>query len=140
MSDVIIAGRGHCCDPFAVLKQEIDMAVTIAMNARNIADQALASASAISVNAMKYKGTVGTGGTIPSLPAADPDNQGDTYIAISSGISPVTYDTGDVLISNGSVWNVVPSGDDIVPIVTSWQATPDDAHVPSEKLVKDSLD
>lgn len=46
MSDVVIAGRGHCCDPFAVLKQEIDMAITIAMNARNIAEEALASTGA----------------------------------------------------------------------------------------------
>lgn len=46
MSDVIIAGRGKCCDPFSALKEEIDMAVTIAMNARNIAEEALASTGA----------------------------------------------------------------------------------------------
>lgn len=46
MSDVVIAGRGKCCDPFSALKEEIDMAVTIAMNARNIAEEALASTGA----------------------------------------------------------------------------------------------
>ena len=91
-------------------------------------------------NPLIYKGTVGSGGTIPVLPAADSDNIGWMYIAIEAATSPVTYDVGDVLISDGYTWQVVPSGDEIIPIVTAWQATPDDQHVPSEKLTKDSLD
>lgn len=91
-------------------------------------------------NPLIYKGTVGSGGTVAVLPAADPDNIGWCYIAIETATSPVTYEVGDVLISDGYTWQVVPSGDEIVPIVTAWQATPDDQHVPSEKLVKDSLD
>lgn len=91
-------------------------------------------------NPLIYKGTVGSGGTVAVLPAADPDNIGWMYIAIEAATSPVTYEVGDVLISDGYTWQVVPSGDEIVPIVTAWQLTPDDQHVPSEKLVKDSLD
>ena len=91
-------------------------------------------------NPLIYKGTVGSGGTVAVLPAADPDNIGWCYIAIEAATTPVTYEVGDVLISDGYTWQVVPSGDEIINIVTSWQATPDDQHVPSEKLVKDSLD
>ena len=91
-------------------------------------------------NPVIYKGTVGSGGTVAVLPAADPDNIGWCYIAIEAATTPVTYEVGDVLISDGYTWQVVPSGDEIINIVTSWQATPDDQHVPSEKLVKDSLD
>ena len=96
--------------------------------------------SAVLPSYMMFKGTVGTGGTIPSLPSADPANTGYAYLAVSSATSPVTYDVGDLVVSNGSSWVVVPSGDDILPIVTSWQTPPDDAHVPSEKLVKDTID
>ena len=114
MSDVVIAGRGHCCDPFSALKEEIDMAVTIAMNARNIAERALES----SVKAMIYKGTVGTGGTIESLPVADETNIGWTYLAITAGTTPddtpKSYEIGDMIISNGEEWTVVPAGDDPV--------------------------
>ena len=91
-------------------------------------------------SALKYRGTVGTGGTVNVLPDADPDNAGDVYIAVSDATVPVTYHTGDLLISNGSTWEVVPSGDDLIPIVTSWTNPPSDANIPSEKLVKDSLD
>ena len=67
---------------------------------------------------MVFRGTVGTGGTIATLPSAVSDNLGWTYIAISSGSTPDTppksYDVGDMLISNGVEWSVVPSGDDPV--------------------------
>ena len=103
-------------------------------------DHSIEITADIPANSMIYQGTVGTGGTIPYLPSADPANQGYVYIAVSAASSPVVYDVGDVLISNGTTWEVIPSGDEIIPIVTSWQNPPDDAHVPSEKLVKDSLD
>ena len=41
MSDVVIAGRGHCCDPFSALKEEIDMVMTIAVTAKNTANNAM---------------------------------------------------------------------------------------------------
>lgn len=67
---------------------------------------------------MVFRGTVGTGGTIATLPTANADNLGWTYVAISSGTTPDTppksYDVGDMLISNSVEWSVVPSGDDPV--------------------------
>ena len=63
---------------------------------------------------MQYKGTLGTDGTITSLPSAASSNEGFTYKVITAG----TYDSqeakiGDVFISNGSAWTLIPSGDDI---------------------------
>ena len=67
---------------------------------------------------MVFRGTVGTGGTIATLPTANAYNLGWTYVAISSGTTPDTppksYDIGDMLISNSVEWSVVPSGDDPV--------------------------
>ena len=65
-------------------------------------------------NPMIFKGTVGSGGTVSVLPTADMDNIGWTYIAIEDATVPVTYQTGDTLISNGYTWVVIPSGDDPV--------------------------
>ena len=65
-------------------------------------------------NPVIYKGTVGSGGTVAVLPAADPDNIGWMYIAIEAAVSPVTYEVGDTLISDGYTWQVIPSGDDPV--------------------------
>ena len=62
---------------------------------------------------MKFKGTLGTGGTITTLPAASSANNGYTYLVITDG----TYagqeaDAGDQFISNGEAWWRVPSGDE----------------------------
>lgn len=67
-------------------------------------------------NAMVYKGTVGTDGTIETLPSTDVVN-GDTYKVVADG----TYAgqqafTGDLFIAvvvDGNVsWTLIPSGDD----------------------------
>ena len=67
---------------------------------------------------MIFRGTVGTGGTITTLPDANVDNIGWTYVAITAGTTPddtpQSYDIGDTLVSNGSEWTVIPSGDDPV--------------------------
>ena len=67
---------------------------------------------------MIFRGTVGTGGTITTLPDANVDNIGWTYVAITAGTTPddtpQSYDVGDTLVSNGSEWTVIPSGDDPV--------------------------
>ena len=68
---------------------------------------------------MQFKGTVGTGGTITSLPTATTDNKGYVYKAISAGTSPVTYKVGDTLVSDGSAWVVIPSGDEPSGTVTN---------------------
>ncbi len=73
---------------------------------------------------MLFKGTVGEGGTITTLPAAAAANEGFTYKAITahaSSTNPVypAYKVGDTLISNGSAWTVVPSGDEPSGTVTT---------------------
>lgn len=68
------------------------------------------------IDALQFMGTVGAGGTIPNLPAASDSNKGWMYIAVSSATSPVTYETGDTVISTGLTWAVIPSGNDPV----SW--------------------
>lgn len=74
------------------------------------------------VNAMVYRGTVGTNGTVTALPSSNVQI-GDTYKVSSAG----TYgghscDVGDLLIATGTekdgvidgtiTWTYVPSGDD----------------------------
>ena len=67
---------------------------------------------------MVFRGTVGTGGTIATLPDANVENIGWTYVAISAGTTPddtpKSYEIGDMLVSNGSEWIVIPAGDDPV--------------------------
>ena len=71
---------------------------------------------------MLFKGTVGTGGTITSLPAAAAANEGFTYKVITALTTPVTAKVGDTVISNGSVWTVIPSGDEPSGTVTNITA------------------
>ena len=52
---------------------------------------------------MQFKGTLGTGGTITSLPAAAAANTGYTYKVITDGTyQSIAAKAGDTLISNGS--------------------------------------
>lgn len=71
---------------------------------------------------MIFKGSVGTGGTITSLPAAATANEGYTYKVITALTTPVTAKVGDTVISNGSAWTVIPSGDEPSGTVTSIAA------------------
>lgn len=67
---------------------------------------------------MVFKGSVGTGGTITSLPTAAASNEGHTYKVITDLSSP-SAKVGDTVISNGSSWIVIPSGDEPGGTVTS---------------------
>ena len=61
---------------------------------------------------MVFKGTLGTGGTITSLPAAAASNEGFTYKVITAGdYAGITAKVGDVFVSNGSAWVLIPAGD-----------------------------
>lgn len=71
---------------------------------------------------MLFKGSVGTNGTITSLPAAAAANEGFTYKVITALTTPVTAKVGDMVISNGSEWVVIPSGDEPSGTVTSVAA------------------
>ena len=69
---------------------------------------------------MIFKGTLGTGGTITSLPAAASGNNGFTYKVITAGTyASQSAKIGDVFISNGSSWNLIPSGDEPGGTVTN---------------------
>lgn len=63
---------------------------------------------------MQFKGSLGTGGTITSLPTASAANAGFTYKVITNGtyVTGETAKIGDMYISNGSNWVLIPSGDD----------------------------
>lgn len=69
---------------------------------------------------MVFKGSLGTGGTITTLPAASSSNSGYTYKVITAG----TYQSkaakvGDTFISTGTEWELIPSGDEPSGTVTS---------------------
>ena len=70
---------------------------------------------------MQFKGTIGSSGTIAwsALPAAS-SSSGFTYKVITdhTGSAPVCK-TGDTIISNGTDWIVIPSGDEPSGTVTS---------------------
>ena len=61
---------------------------------------------------MVFKGTLGTGGTITSLPTAASANEGFTYKVITAGTyASQSAKVGDVFVSNGSAWVLIPAGD-----------------------------
>lgn len=69
---------------------------------------------------MIFKGSLGTGGTITSLPTASSTNTGFTYKVITSGTyASQSAKVGDTFISDGSAWVLIPSGDEPSGTVTS---------------------
>lgn len=62
---------------------------------------------------MVFKGTLGTGGTISTLPTASSENEGFVYIVITDGTyAGQTAKAGDTFVSDGSSWVLVPSADE----------------------------
>lgn len=71
-------------------------------------------------NAMTFKGTLGTGGTITSLPTAASGNTGYTYKVITaSTYASTSAKVGDVFVSDGTKWVLIPSGDEPSGTVTN---------------------
>lgn len=69
---------------------------------------------------MVFKGSLGTGGTITTLPTASSTNEGWTYKVIEAGTyASQVANVGDLFISNGSAWIWIPSGDEPTGTVTS---------------------
>ena len=69
---------------------------------------------------MIFKGSLGTGGTITTLPAAASSNEGFTYKVITAGTyASQSAKIGDTFISDGSSWVLIPSGDEPSGTVTS---------------------
>lgn len=66
---------------------------------------------------MRYKGTIGTGGTVTALPTGAAVANGDTYKVKTAGTyANQSADVGDLFIASKSgdtvTWTLVPSGDD----------------------------
>ena len=73
---------------------------------------------------MVFKGTLGTGGTISTLPTASTENEGYVYIVITDGTyAGTSAKAGDTFVSDGSSWVLVPSGDDSGSLVISQTLT-----------------
>lgn len=71
-------------------------------------------------SAMVFKGTLGTTGTISTLPTPSASNAGFTYKVINDGTyAGVTAKVGDVFTSNGTEWIYIPSGDEPLGTVTN---------------------
>ena len=72
-------------------------------------------------SAMVFKGTLGTGGTITSLPSATVDTVGDTYKVITAGTyASIAAKVGDVFVcSSAPAWVLIPSGDEPSGTVTN---------------------
>ena len=71
---------------------------------------------------MQFKGSLGTGGTYTSstIPAAAASNKGWTLKVITAGTyQGVAAKVGDTLISDGTNWILIPSGDEPSGTVTS---------------------
>lgn len=83
--------------------------------------QSIADALAALPTPMVFKGSVGTNGTIgwSSLPTPSASNDGWTYVVITDHSTAPVCQVGDTIISNGTSWVVVPSGDEPSGTVTS---------------------
>ena len=73
---------------------------------------------------MIFKGSLGIGGTIQTLPTADNTNVGYTYKVITAGTyAGKTAKPGDTYISDGTEWILIPSGDEPSGTVTNVAMT-----------------
>lgn len=70
---------------------------------------------------MQFKGTIGTSGTIEwsALPTAAAANEGYTYKVITAHDTAPICKVGDTIVSNGSAWIIIPSGDEPAGTVTN---------------------
>lgn len=76
---------------------------------------------------MIFKGSLGTGGIITTLPTASSDNKGFTYKVITDGTyAGQTAKIGDTFISDGTAWVLIPSGDEPSGTVTNVAVTSTD--------------
>lgn len=82
--------------------------------------KAVAAALATLPEPMVFKGSLGTGGTITSLPTASGSNKGYVYKVITAGTyASQSAKVGDTFISDGSAWVLIPSGDEPSGTVTN---------------------
>jgi hypothetical protein len=82
--------------------------------------KAVAAALATLPEPMVFKGSLGTGGTITTLPTASSSNKGYVYKVITAGTyASQSAKVGDTFISDGSSWVLIPSGDEPSGTVTN---------------------
>lgn len=82
--------------------------------------KAVAAALATLPEPMVFKGSLGTGGTITTLPTASSSNKGYVYKVITAGTyASQSAKVGDTFISDGSTWVLIPSGDEPSGTVTN---------------------
>ena len=82
--------------------------------------KAVAAALATLPEPMVFKGSLGTGGTITTLPTASSSNKGYVYKVIAAGTyASQSAKVGDTFISDGSAWVLIPSGDEPSGTVTN---------------------
>lgn len=87
---------------------------------------------------MVFKGTLGTGGTISTLPTASSENEGYVYIVITDGTyAGQSAKAGDTFVSDGSSWVLVPSGDE--PSVIDDTVTSTALTWSSDKIYKKGI-
>ena len=73
---------------------------------------------------MVFKGSLGTGGTISTLPTASSSNEGYVYIVITDGTyAGQSAKAGDTFVSDGSAWVLIPSADESGALVISQTLT-----------------
>lgn len=85
-----------------------------------ITSGAVASAISGLGTPMQFKGTLGTNGTITSLPTAAASNAGFAYKVITAGTyASQAAKVGDMFVSDGSAWILIPSGDEPSGTVTN---------------------
>lgn len=69
---------------------------------------------------MQFKGSIGEGGTVTELPTPAASNNGWVYVVITDGTyGGLVCKEGDEVISNGTAWILIPSGDEPTGTVTS---------------------
>lgn len=113
----------NTADSYIKNKPSIDTVVTQGSN-NLITSGAVFNAIDELPEPMIFKGSLGTGGTIQTLPTASASNIGYTYKVITQG----TYDgktakPGDTYISDGTEWILIPSGDEPNGTVTNVAMT-----------------
>jgi len=82
--------------------------------------KAVAEALATLPEPMVFQGSLGTGGTVTTLPTASSSNKGYTYKVITAGTyASQSAKVGDTFISDGSAWVLIPSGDEPSGTVTN---------------------
>ncbi len=112
--------------PASILTGSIPSAVTATTQSQGDGSTKIATTAYVDTaisdlpEPMLFKGSLGTGGTITSLPAASSSNEGYVYKVITAGTyASQSAKVGDTFISDGSSWVLIPSGDEPNGTVTS---------------------